>query len=193
MEDHVYFRDKNGIRLSGLLAEKGKRMVILCHGFRGSKEGKSVTKLRKDLNKLNISTFRFDFFAHGESEGKFENMTITHTSDGILGAVQFVKDIGFKEVGLVGVSYGGICAMVAAKKSKAIKYLALKAPVSDYHSLEDIRSDLKLWKKQGYIERTTKIGKTYRMNYTFIDDAKKKYIIRLCEKAEHPRIYRTWR
>ena len=81
MREKIFFENSKGNKLCGILSnptnDKNKSIIVLCHGFSTSKESSTYISLEQILNKNNISTFRFDFFGHGESEGKFENLTTT--------------------------------------------------------------------------------------------------------------------
>jgi uncharacterized protein len=174
MEDTVIFKDKDQTKLIGLLAEVDKKkIIILVHGFRGSKEGKTVTRMMKEIAPQGISTFRFDLFAHGASDGKFEDLTVSKAADGIISAIVMLKQMGFEKIGIMGVSFGGICALIAARESKEIQYLVLKSPISDYKSIEEKRKNISQWEKEGKVEVVTKAGKKYTMKWDFIVDAEK--------------------
>ena len=125
---------------------------------------------------MNIATFRFDFFGHGESGGKFEDVTVSEGFDDILCAIKFVKSLGFTKIGLVGQSYGGQTALLAAAKSKDLLALAVVAPVSDYMSkkvLDMTEEGIKKWRKDGYIYHISGRGEKFRLNSTFLQDIEK--------------------
>lgn len=128
------------------------------------------------LNKYEITTFRFDFFGHGESEGNFEEITTSEAIDDILNALELLKDLGYKKIGLVGSSFGGLASLIAASKTEDLQLLALKSPVSDYSDLIIARQgkkDIEEWKKRGFIDFTGAGGKKLKLNYSFYADAKR--------------------
>lgn len=72
-QEKLIIRNTFGENLVGILHEAGStELVILCHGFRSSKESKTILNLAEALTVENISVFRFDFAGNGESEGSFE-------------------------------------------------------------------------------------------------------------------------
>ncbi|AQL09078.1 Chloroplast 30S ribosomal protein S10 [Zea mays] len=72
-QEKIVIINRYGERLVGVLHETGsKELVVLCHGFRSSKEGRTIVSLADALTSENISIFRFDFSGNGESEGTFE-------------------------------------------------------------------------------------------------------------------------
>jgi len=180
MKEKIFFKNSKGNKLCGILSnptsQKEKPIIILCHGFSTSKEGRTYVRLEEILNDKGISTFRFDFFGHGESEGKFEEITTFEAVDDIQNAIKFLKVSGYKKIGLVGSSFGGMASIIAASKSNALYVLALKSPVSDYtfliHSRVD-EQDIKDWKEKGIIDVTGVDDETRRLKYSFYEESEK--------------------
>ncbi len=146
----------------------------MCHGFSTSKDGRTSVRLEEILNEQGISTFRFDFFGHGESEGKFAEITASEAIDDVLNAIKFLKESGYKKIELVGSSFGGMASIIAASRSDDLYILALKSPLSDYKSMAHARrseQELKDWKKKGFIELDSTNEERQRLNYSFYEDA----------------------
>ena len=182
----MIFRDSQGNKLNGLLQEVSKSVCIIVHGFRDTKEGNTPSRMRLALNEQGVSTFRFDVFAHGESDGKFEDLTLTKAVDGLLAAIDMMKEMGFTQIGLLGTSFGGMICLLGASKSQDISYLVLKSPVVDYVAIESGRRDVAKWKKDGIIEIVTRSGKSYRMGYEFFEDAGKHVAYYFADKVSMP-------
>jgi dipeptidyl aminopeptidase/acylaminoacyl peptidase len=126
------------------------------------------------LNQKAFSTFRFDFFGHGESAGQFADITISEAVDDVQCAIRFVKDSGYERIGLVGSSFGGFASILAAGSSDDVFVLALKSPVSDYLGLliaRDHDIDIEAWKREGSIAVDGGDGENLRLNYAFFADA----------------------
>jgi len=177
MDTKIYFQNSRGDKLVGLLSNSSgdiaRPIIILVHGFSSNKNTKNFAKLAAILDKQNISTFRFDIYGHGESEGQFENITVSEAVDDILNAIQFLKKQGYSKIGLLGSSFGGISSIMAASKSKDLFLLALKSPVSNYEEKEMITKTLQElddWKKDGYRYYVTGEGKKLKLNYIFCQD-----------------------
>ena len=109
--DKVYFKNVDDLTLCGILIEpkeKTKKCVVLCHGITVDKDEDGIfTKLANNLTEKGFATFRFDFRGHGESEGKSEEMTVSGEKRDLDSAVEFLKDIGYEEFGLLAASFGG--------------------------------------------------------------------------------------
>lgn len=177
MNEKVYFKNSNGLKLCGVLSnpadDVSRPVMILCHGFTTGKHSTTYVKLEELLNEKNIATLRFDFFGHGESEGKFEDITISEAVDDILQAIEYLKGLGYSKIGLFGSSFGGAASIIAASKNKDLSLLALKSPVGDYLERELSRSSkeqLEEWKNKGYKDYFDSKGTKYRLNYTFFED-----------------------
>ena len=154
--------------------DKGGPLVVLCHGFTTSKDGRTYVRLEERLNQKAFSTFRFDFFGHGESAGELANITISEAKDDVLNAIRFVKDSGYERIGLMGSSFGGFASILAAGQSDDLFVLALKSPVSDYLGLlitRDHDIDIKTWRQKGFIFVEASDGQNVRLNYSFFADA----------------------
>lgn len=176
MQEKLFYEDSNGNKVCGILSNptgnKEKPIIILCHGFTTSKDSNTNTKLEIIFNKKEISTLRFDFFGHGESEGKFEEVTISKAVDDILQGINFLKGKGYSKIGLVGSSFGGMASLLAASRTNELYVLALKSPVSDYLGklIADMnRYPLEKWKEQGFIYHEGNL----KLNYSFFEDAEK--------------------
>lgn len=180
MQEKLFFENNRGNRLCGILANptsnKNGPIMILCHGFTTSKDSYTYIRLEKILNGKGISAFRFDFFAHGESEGEFEDITISEAVDDILNAIRFLKELGYSKIGLVGSSFGGIASVIVASKTDHLFILALKSPVSDDLGklvAQESKQEIKTWKEKGSIYYTSSDGRGLKLNYSFFEDDKK--------------------
>lgn len=177
MQEKIFFENKKGLKLCGILSnptgDTTKPMVVLCHGHSTSKASLTITGLEEILNKNEISTFRIDFSGHGESEGKFEETTVSDAVADILSAFEHVKSKGYLKFGLFGGSFGGAASILAAAKDPDLFILALKAPVSDYRKLEtEYRGERKIkeWKEKGWAEFQLGDPRGLRLNRSFFDD-----------------------
>lgn len=131
--EHVSFVNRNGINLAGILEKispEDKFIVVLCHGLNSNKNSRKYIDLANMLAKRNISSFRFDFFSHGDSDGEFNDFTFEEGKENIVDAIHFLKSKGFSEFILFGNSFGGICTLEAATELSALKAIALSAPGS---------------------------------------------------------------
>lgn len=133
----VAFISQNGLKLTGiwhLPSNPTTKAVVLAHGITVDKDESGIfVELAEKLAEDGYGVFRFDFRGHGESEGKPEDMTLSGEINDLTSAVEHVKQKGFKDVGLVGASFGGgIAALYASKNQDKLKALCLWNPCLDY-------------------------------------------------------------
>ncbi len=107
-------------------------MVVFCHGFGGTKEGPLFELITDSLQKHGIASIRFDFNGHGESEGKFEEMTVPNEINDAKKVIEYVRDLRYvSKVALVGHSQGGVVAsMTAGEMGSDISAVVLMAPAA---------------------------------------------------------------
>lgn len=113
-------------------------MVILMHGFSASKDYELLQLIANELEANGIASVRFDFNGHGESDGRFQDMTVPNEIEDAKQVYTYVKQLpAVTKISLVGHSQGGVVAsMLAGELSKeegktAIQSLVLLAPASN--------------------------------------------------------------
>ena len=107
-------------------------MVVFCHGFGGTKEGPLFELITDSLQKHGIASIRFDFNGHGESDGKFEEMTVPNEINDAKKVIEYVRDLRYvSKIALVGHSQGGVVAsMTAGEMGSDISAVVLMAPAA---------------------------------------------------------------
>ena len=118
---------------------KGKKkcpFVVVMHGFTGNKNEKLLIQISEGLLKRGIGSIRFDFNAHGESDGEFRNMTIPNEIEDakeVLATVKQLRGVDPNKIGILGHSQGGVVASMLAGElgTKAIRSVVLLAPAGN--------------------------------------------------------------
>uniref|UniRef100_A0A7N0U7U1 Serine aminopeptidase S33 domain-containing protein n=1 Tax=Kalanchoe fedtschenkoi TaxID=63787 RepID=A0A7N0U7U1_KALFE len=118
----IFIQKSDGKKLVGILHETGsKEVVIICHGFRSSKDCAPVVNLAAALESQSISAFRFDFPGYGESEEPFQLDISLRNPDVLHDVVQhFVKNKRIVTA-IVGHSQGGCDALRYASKYNHVR------------------------------------------------------------------------
>lgn len=132
--------------------EKTKRIVLLIHGFMSNKDSDTNLELTKRLLTKGMATVRLDLFGHGESDGLFQQLTLSRCLHQVEGLIAWIKKNGYEQIALVGSSFGGLIAIHTAAKHKELISLALKCPVSNYPILWQSRlgkDGMANWEKEG--------------------------------------------
>lgn len=108
-------------------------MVIILHGFMGNKEGETEKNIADGLEKAGIASIRFDFNAHGESEGEFQNMTVPNEIEDTKRVYEYVRALPYvSNISMTGHSQGGVVAAMTAGELGAGKVtgVVLLAPAA---------------------------------------------------------------
>lgn len=132
------FRSLDGLRLRGTFvatATSSASAALLIHGGGVTRdEGGFFTRLAAGLAHAGIPSLRFDFRAHGESEGDQRDLTLAGIVNDIRAAADHVQtDLAPGPIHLLGASFGGgISAFFAATYRDRIQSLVLINPLLDY-------------------------------------------------------------
>lgn len=129
----------NGAILRGFLhrperVEGRIPMVILFHGFSNNKTEHyfSFVEVSRHLEQIGIASMRLDFMGSGDSDGRYQEMSVeTEIADG-MAMLQYAKGLEYIDsdrIALVGMSFGGLVASVLAGRAPSdIRALCLWAP-----------------------------------------------------------------
>ena len=108
-------------------------MVMILHGFTGSKNEKLLTTFADALEAEGIASIRFDFNGHGESEGDFVNMTVLNEIEDAKHVYEYVKALDYvASVSIAGHSQGGVVTSMTAGQigAEKVKRVVLFAPAA---------------------------------------------------------------
>ena len=125
----VRFKTTDNLTLSGILIErdKAKGTVILCHGYKRSKE--FMTRFISFFNEYNI--FMFDFRGNEQSDGDIVTIGLSESCD-VISAAKYVKSKLNGTVFILGVSMGASASLRAASiKTDLCDGLILDSPFKD--------------------------------------------------------------
>ena len=107
--------------------------ILMCHGLTNTKKDCPLISQVKDvLCSEGYATFRFDFYGSGESDGRFQDKTISemviNAKDAldILSADKLVED---KNIGLWGRSMGALVAAMLVKDKRVRASVLTSAPI----------------------------------------------------------------
>ena len=115
--------------------KQGERvpMVVLCHGFMGNMQSGLLIKIAELLQAQGIASIRFDFNGHGQSEGRFQDMTVPNEIVDAKKVIDYVRALPYvSSVAISGHSQGGVVAAMTAGElgSDKIKAVVLLAPAA---------------------------------------------------------------
>ncbi|XP_058213664.1 uncharacterized protein LOC131325422 isoform X1 [Rhododendron vialii] len=116
-QQKVIIPNNNGEKLVGILHESGSvEIVILCHGFRSTKENDTMVNLAVALEKEGITVFRFDFSGNGESEGSFNYGHYWSEAEDLRAVIQHFSGTSRRTSAILGHSKGGNVVLLYASK-----------------------------------------------------------------------------
>lgn len=109
---------------TNLLRRNSNPLVIVCHGFTGSKEGGGrAIEMGDSLAGKGYSTLLFDFAGCGESDGSWADLTLSSQIADLSAVVKWSRLKGFNRLILTGRSFGGstvICYSAIDREIEAV-------------------------------------------------------------------------
>lgn len=120
----------NSHRIFQVFHDSGsKKIVIFCHGFRGTNVGPSMSfvSVARKLAEDGISSLRFDQYCSGNSEGDFIDSSFKNWVDTTKAIVEKYTSLGY-EVGLFGQSMGGATVIDVASQISDIRAVVAWVP-----------------------------------------------------------------
>lgn len=198
--EKFFIQNRKGQKVCVLLekAESPKGLAFVMHGLGGFKEQDHIEVFAAAFRKHGFAVVRFDTAdTLGESEGNYENATITSYYEDLEDVIKWAKSQDWYQEPFVlsGHSLGGICILLYAEQyPEEIKGLL---PVSSYlsHELyqkakaEHDPDQLKEWEETGWRieESVSKPGVTKKLNWhQFTTDAKQYDIFSNARKLTMP-------
>ena len=127
-----YFTSPEGRRLAFRHnpASTGKLTFVWMCGFKSDISGTKVLRLEDWANRTGHGFLAFDYSGHGESDGAFEDGTVSQWRADALAAIDSQTD---GPLVIVGSSMGGWMALLAAlARPDRVKGLVLVAPAPDF-------------------------------------------------------------
>ena len=171
--EKLFYSTYNNLKLCGVLniTNESDEIVIICHARTSSKDSRPTTMLADRLTKENINNFRFDFIACGESEGDYNDYTVSNMVLNLKDTLVFLKEKGFEKFILFGCSMGGRIISLINESEFNIEKLILWYPALDYgRGIFNFPSKKeRKAKKQGFYQ----IEKGCKLSYEYFVDERK--------------------
>lgn len=120
--EQVFFEEINGKQVFCILAQPqtlSKKMVIMCHGFKGNSTGssRSFVNFKDILVSEGFNVFRFDQPNSGNSEGDFIDSSFNEWVATIVNFARKYLDEGY-EIVLLGQSMGATATVIASVRNE---------------------------------------------------------------------------
>ena len=121
---------KDGAKLAWRRVQGEGATVVWLGGFHSDMTGTKAQVLSEQAQATGGGYIRFDYFGHGESDGQFQDGTISRWREDALAVIDELTD---GPLVLVGSSMGGWLACLAAiARPDRVKALVLIAPAPDF-------------------------------------------------------------
>lgn len=133
-EEVTFLSRADSITLRGwfLPVQSSERAIIMVHGSEGNRADTSVGMLNiaAGLVQHGYSILMFDLRGHGESDGNRMSAGYYERRD-LLGAVDYIKEQGFEDIGVLGFSMGAATALMAAVECDDIDAIIADSSYAD--------------------------------------------------------------
>ncbi|MDD5178080.1 MAG: alpha/beta fold hydrolase [Candidatus Nanoarchaeia archaeon] len=195
MEEKITIKNRESKRLVLVLelVKNQKGLVFVMHGLGGSKDQKHIKTFSRAFIESGYSTVRFDVtHTFGESEGNYEDATITNYYEDLEDIIKWAKSQRWYEEPfcLVGHSLGGISvALYAENYPTKVKALApISVVVSGKLSMEVHKKEWPEWKRNGWMikESSTKPGLMKKLKWAHFEDRLKYNLLDKVENLTMP-------
>lgn len=189
-EEKIFYSTNNNLKLCGILNSNNKsdEIVVICHARTSSKDSRPTTKLSVELTRNNVNNFRFDFIACGESEGEYNDYTVSNMIKNLQDTLDMLRDkYGFKSFILIGCSMGGRIVSNVDLNKYNIKKIVLWYSAIDYgRGLFNLPSKKeKIAKKNGFYQ----IENGWKLSYEYFKDERKYTTYKRLQKIDIPLLF----
>jgi fermentation-respiration switch protein FrsA (DUF1100 family) len=114
--DYIVHHPPGGSVASGPLA-------IIGHGVTSNKDRPWLIALGEAVAKAGIPALRFSFAGNGDSEGRYEDATLSKEVEDLGSVLHAVTTAGFAPLAYIGHSMGGAIGVLRAARDSRIRYL----------------------------------------------------------------------
>ena len=183
-----YFTNKLKQRIA-YKTVKGRGLgIIFIHGLNSDMNGEKALTVEKYARKHKLNFVRFDFRGHGNSDGKFEDFTI---SDWKKDLVNVIDNLTRGPQILIGSSLGGWLMMLAARvRPSRVKGMIGLAAAPDFD--DNLYNNLTIKNKREIknkgIIKYSSFGFSYFIRKNFFIDARKNKVLNKLYKYNKPLI-----
>jgi len=147
--------------------------VLLCHGMTGHRieAHRLFIKASRALAAAGIASLRFDFRGSGESDGNFEQMTVSGEVSDALAAAGWLarrRSVDRERLGILGLSLGGmVTALVLGRTSRFGGAALWSAPARMRWEETFTPAQIRRWRRRGYLNLDG-----MHLGAAFLDDLK---------------------
>lgn len=163
--------------------------VILAHGFGATKEEDGMfDSIAENLANNGFLVYRFDFSGRGESEGDYQDTSLTKMRDDLQSILEFVKKqsiVDSSRIGILGQSFGTPTSITLNPKIKSLVLMG------SFGHVRKVMSNLfgDGYKSNGVSVRVTSEGETVKLNPVFWSELDKHDILKSIKQVKCPVLF----
>ena len=174
----LFYKNKQNHKIAYRSLEGRGLGIIFIHGLNSEMNGLKALTVEKYARKNNLKFIRFDCRGHGNSEGEFEEFTISDWRKDLL---DIIDNVAIGPQILIGSSMGGWLMMLAAKaRPQRIKGMIGLAAAPDFG--KDLYSALNKKNKKEIntkgITKYSSYGFSYYLTKKFFIEAEKNRVLK---------------
>lgn len=189
MAERVRFASSRGPMLAGLIdlpEGEPRGWGIFCHGFTLGKDCPAAARICKQLAAEGIAMLRFDNLGLGDSEGDWGDGSFTVKIEDTLRAIEFMTARGNRPDLLVGHSWGGAAAIVAATRTDDVDaVVTVGAPFDPSHVEQQYDVVLERVLQEGAAQWHVG-GRALTLKRDFVEDVKQAELASRIPKLHRP-------
>lgn len=124
MTEDVRFPSSQGPELAGVLETpegSPRGWGVFVHGFTLGKDSPAAFRIARGLSQQGVGMLRFDCLGLGDSDGSWGDGSFTVKVDDTVRAAEFLAERGTPPALLIGHSWGGAAAIVAAQRIRSVE------------------------------------------------------------------------
>ncbi len=172
--EKIWFEGAFGDRLSAKLDWPGegdvRAWVLFAHGFSIGKDLKPIRTVSKTLVETGFGMMRFDFTGLGQSAGDFSDTNFSSNVKDILGAAEYLRAHRQAPAVLIGHSFGGTAALMAALDIPECKAVAtIGSPCDTKHIVHQFAGQLEEIEEEGEAQ-VLLAGRPFVIKEQFLED-----------------------
>lgn len=155
-KDKIFYKSLDGTQLCGIytMPENPKGFVLMAHGITTDKNewNNFYVEISHELCKRKFASFRFDFRAHGESEGSQKELTVIGELLDIKASIKKIMENWKGKISVIAMSFGaGPAILYTAQNPNIVNCLILLCPVLDYEAT--FLNPIVPWAKESFNEK----------------------------------------
>lgn len=176
----ITIKNRNNHNLSAIFHQpknKTNKIIIFTHSFKGDKDYQPIIReFASHICREGYAMIRFDCYGTGDSDGAFEDSSITTQVADLEDVIEYVKGQGYTSICLSGISLGTSVSIMAYDTS--IQCMVFWSPVFEHTKTyeaykEEILKKGFIIRKRGLTGEKVKIGKAMWEDFKNVKPPKK--------------------